>query len=90
MRKKIYRMVHIYDGHAASVIYKYFMIAVILLSLVPLTTVGYGDIYPVTILGRAVAMISSFLGIAIVAIPAGIVTAEYLSALKEPKKDNEA
>ena len=50
---------------------------------VSLTTVGYGDIYPVTVLGRSVAMLSSFFGIAIVALPAGIVTAEYLSRLKE-------
>lgn len=52
-------------------------------STVSLTTVGYGDIYPVTVLGRAVAMLSSFFGIAIVALPAGIVTAEYLGSLKE-------
>lgn len=50
---------------------------------VSLTTVGYGDIYPVTVTGRTVAMLSSFFGIAIVALPAGIVTAEYLAALKE-------
>lgn len=52
-------------------------------STVSLTTVGYGDIYPITVLGRTVAMISSFFGIAIVALPAGVVTAEYLNALKE-------
>ena len=52
-------------------------------STVSLTTVGYGDIYPVTILGRTVAMVSSFFGIAIVALSAGIVTAEYLGAIKE-------
>jgi len=45
--------------------------------------VGYGDIYPVTTLGRIVAMVSSFFGIAIVALPAGIVTAEYLGAIKK-------
>ncbi len=50
---------------------------------VSLTTVGYGDIYPVTVLGRIVAMTSSFFGIAIVALPAGIVTAEYINQLKE-------
>lgn len=55
-------------------------------STVSLTTVGYGDIYPVTALGRAVAMISSFFGIAIVALPAGIVTAEYMGSLKENDK----
>lgn len=55
-------------------------------STVSLTTVGYGDIYPVTVLGRTVAMVSSFFGIAIVALPAGIVTAEYLGSLKENDK----
>ena len=55
-------------------------------STVSLTTVGYGDIYPVSVLGRTVAMVSSFFGIAIVALPAGIVTAEYLSSLKEGEK----
>lgn len=42
---------------------------------VSLTTVGYGDIYPVTTTGRIVTMVSSLLGIAIVALPAGIITA---------------
>jgi len=55
-------------------------------STVSLTTVGYGDIYPVTTLGRTVAMFSSFFGIAIVALPAGIVTAEYLASLKDNNK----
>ena len=53
---------------------------------VSLTTVGYGDIYPVTILGRMVAMFSSFFGIAIVALPAGVITAEYMNVLKEKVK----
>ncbi|MBE6712335.1 MAG: ion transporter [Ruminococcaceae bacterium] len=52
-------------------------------STVSLTTVGYGDIYPVTALGRSVAMISSFFGIAVVALPAGIVTAEYLNSINK-------
>ena len=50
---------------------------------VSLTTVGYGDIYPITTVGRVVTMVSSIFGIAIVALPSGIVTAEYLSSLKE-------
>ena len=52
-------------------------------STISLTTVGYGDIYPVTVIGRSIAMISSFLGIAIVALPAGVVTAEYLNRIKK-------
>ena len=49
---------------------------------VSLTTVGYGDIYPVSTLGRCVTMFSSLLGIALIALPAGIVTAGYLNALQ--------
>lgn len=55
---------------------------------VSLTTVGYGDIYPVTVLGRMVAMLSSFFGIAIVALPAGVITAEYMNMLKEKVKED--
>ncbi len=54
---------------------------------VSLTTVGYGDIYPVTAIGRAIAMLSSLFGIAIVALPSGIVTAGYIAAISETPKD---
>lgn len=57
---------------------------------VSLTTVGYGDVYPITTTGRIVAMVSSLLGIAIVALPAGIITAGYMNELsKEPKECSE-
>lgn len=49
---------------------------------VSLTTVGYGDIYPVSSAGRIVTMISSFMGVAIVALPSGVITAGYLEELK--------
>ena len=42
---------------------------------VTLTTVGYGDIYPVTTLGRILGAIIAFSGIAALAIPTGIITA---------------
>lgn len=54
---------------------------------VSLTTVGYGDIYPVTTFGRVITMISSVFGIAIVALPAGIITAGYMSEVD--KQDEE-
>jgi len=54
---------------------------------VSLTTVGYGDIYPVTTFGRVITMISSIFGIAIVALPAGIITAGYMSEVD--KQDEE-
>ena len=56
---------------------------------VSLTTVGYGDIYPVTVLGRLVAMLSSAFGIAIVALPSGIITAGYLSELEKERKQTD-
>ena len=50
---------------------------------VSLTTMGYGDIYPVSTIGRIVTMLSSFIGIAIVALPAGIITAGYMEELEK-------
>ena len=55
---------------------------------VSLTTVGYGDIYPVTTAGRIITMLSSIFGIAVVALPAGIITAGYMDALNDSKKQN--
>lgn len=50
-------------------------------AMVTLTTVGYGDVYPVTTVGRIISMLSSFMGIAIVALPTGIITSAYTAAL---------
>ncbi|MBQ7830134.1 MAG: ion transporter [Clostridia bacterium] len=55
---------------------------------VSLTTVGYGDIYAVSVVGRVITMLSAVLGVAIVALPAGIITAGYMSEIqKEEDKD---
>ncbi len=50
---------------------------------VSLTTVGYGDIYPTSTAGRVITMLSSVLGIAVVALPAGIITAGYMDRLNK-------
>ena len=50
---------------------------------VSLTTMGYGDIYPVTTIGRVVTMISSVFGIAIIALPSGIITAGFMEELNK-------
>ncbi len=55
---------------------------------VSLTTMGYGDIYPVTTVGRTVTMVSSIFGIAIVALPAGIITAGYMNEINKPDSDS--
>lgn len=50
---------------------------------VSLTTVGYGDIFATSDIGRLVTMISAFMGIAIVALPAGIITAGYMEEIQK-------
>ncbi len=45
-------------------------------AIVTLTTVGYGDIAPVTVIGKSLAALIMILGYAIIAVPTGIVTAE--------------
>ena len=56
---------------------------------VSLTTMGYGDIYPVSAVGRAFTMASAVFGIAIIALPAGIITAGYRDALQEERRKME-
>lgn len=56
---------------------------------VTLTTVGYGDVIPVTSLGRFVSMLSSLFGVAIIALPSGVITASYLDELRAARKKEE-
>ncbi|GAA4278522.1 ion transporter [Aquimarina mytili] len=55
--------------------------------IVTMTTVGYGDIAPVTPLGQLIAAMIMVVGYGIIAVPTGIVSAEYASGQK-PKKIN--
>lgn len=43
-----------------------------------LLTVGYGDIYPITTLGRCMAICIAYLGVGVVAIPTGIISAGFV------------
>ena len=47
-------------------------------SMSTLLTVGYGDIYPVTTLGRVMAICIAYLGVGAVAIPTGIISAGFV------------
>jgi len=47
-----------------------------------LTTVGYGDICPTTDIGRIISMFSAILGVAVIALPSGVITASYLDELR--------
>lgn len=54
-------------------------------TIVTLTTVGYGDISPETPLGQLIATLIMIIGYGIIAVPTGIVSAEYASSRKEGK-----
>ena len=47
-------------------------------SMATVFTIGYGDIYPITFVGKMLALIISFLGVGIVAIPTGIISAGFV------------
>ena len=53
---------------------------------ISLTSVGYGDIIPITNIGRLFTILSALMGVAIVALPSGIITAGYLKELNEEKE----
>jgi len=54
-------------------------------SVATLTTVGYGDIYPVTLIGRFCASIISIIGIAMFALPTGILGAGFVEEINKKK-----
>ena len=55
-------------------------------AIVTLTTVGYGDIAPITFLGKALASFIMILGFSIIAVPTGIITAEMSQISAKSKK----
>ena len=55
-------------------------------SVSTLLTVGYGDIYPVTVIGRIIAILIAFLGVCAVAVPTGIISAGFVE--KFSKSEN--
>ena len=59
---------------------------------ISLTTVGYGDVYPMSTTGRFITMLSSVVGVAVIALPSSILTVGYLAEIteeKEEKRDDE-
>ena len=49
---------------------------------VSLTTIGYGDFYPVTDLGKFITIVSSVMGVAVVALPSGVIIAGYMNEVR--------
>ena len=58
-------------------------------SVSTLLTVGYGDIYPITTLGKVFSIFITFLGVGMVAIPTGIISAGFVDQYSRLKKISE-
>lgn len=56
-------------------------------AVVTLTTVGYGDVYPITLGGRLFTGVILFMGLGVVAVPAGIMAAALLQARAEAERE---
>jgi voltage-gated potassium channel len=56
-------------------------------SIVTLTTVGYGDIAPATVLGKMISSLVMIIGYSIIAVPTGIVTSEIAQAAKKEQTE---
>ncbi len=56
---------------------------------ISITTIGYGDIYPVTAVGRFITMVSALVGMAVIALPTGIITAAYMAEITKKKSKYE-
>ena len=56
-------------------------------SVATLTTVGYGDIYPITALGKLLGAIISILGVGLFALPAGIIASGFAETMKRDKSE---
>lgn len=59
-------------------------------AVITLSSVGYGDMYPVTVAGKVVAAIIAVLGIGMVALPAGILGSGFIEALNPRQEKSEA
>lgn len=55
-------------------------------SAVTLTTVGYGDVAPITVFGKLAASMVALVGVATVALPAGIIAGAFQEAVRESKE----
>ena len=55
-------------------------------AVITLTTVGYGDIYPITPLGKFLGSILAFLGIGLFALPAGIISSGFSEEIQRKKQ----
>jgi len=56
-------------------------------SIITLTTVGYGDVYPVTMLGRVLAAFLAVMGVCLIALPTGLFAASFTEAMDKHREE---
>lgn len=56
---------------------------------ISITTIGYGDITPTTAIGQFITMISALIGVAVIALPTGMITAAYMNEINKKKSKYE-
>ena len=57
-------------------------------AVISLSTIGYGDVYATSVAGRAISMVSAMMGIAVVALPSGIITAGFVEELRQEDEED--
>jgi voltage-gated potassium channel len=58
-------------------------------AIVTLTTVGYGDVYPVTPLGKVLAGFIAIVGVTLIALPTGLFAAAFTDAMERQRRKDE-
>jgi len=56
-------------------------------AITTLTTVGYGDVYPITVTGKILSGIIAIIGIGFVALPTGIISSAFIKKIQEQKEE---
>ena len=59
-------------------------------AIVSMTTVGYGDIVPMTSLGKAITVVLMLIGYSIIAVPTGVFSAQVIRSIREDRYSEEA
>ncbi|MGE5474175.1 MAG: ion transporter [Ignavibacteriales bacterium] len=57
-------------------------------AIATLTTIGYGDVYPITHIGKFIGALISLVGIGVVALPTGLLSSGFIEEFKNSKDDN--
>lgn len=58
-------------------------------AVITMTTIGYGDVYPITSIGKVIASLVAMAGIGLIAMPTGILAAAFSDAIQKHKVDEE-